>query len=338
MPHGGLRRLAAPAAAAAGCATGTASGPRCVPASLRTAGLTTRRFVARAWSGGAADPDADADEEAARASAEALFARRPFLDPTGARGGAGLAGAAAMHTKLQFMYSTQQLPDTYIGAIELAAAPGRGWGLMATAIIQPGDPIIICPPLALIAGPPGRPPGVSDLARLIAGARWLAPSRRLLEALSDGAAPRPHDAVPEAPAAAAAARGRGGGGSRRARSALEEQQEVEVLALLRRMGIDAEDAAILLEESNENGGSRRSGLSEEGAADTEAWVQDSDGGRGLAALLRDRAAAAAGAGGSSASKDPAAAPRLRELAAGLSDARQAGVFGSRPALRMEPER
>ncbi|KAI8473679.1 MAG: hypothetical protein J3K34DRAFT_498837 [Monoraphidium minutum] len=129
------------------------------------------------------------------------------------------------------MLCTQQLPGTFIGDITLAQAPGRGWALVATATIEPGDPILITPPLALLAGPPGRPPGAGELQALIRQARWLGPSRRLLEALSDGG-PR---AGGGGRGAAAAAPGRK---PARAQSALGRERDREVAALMRQMGLD----------------------------------------------------------------------------------------------------
>jgi hypothetical protein len=327
---GGARPLAVARAppAAGGAAPRRAPAPRAWAAGGRGGGD---------GDGGDDGDDAAAAADAVAATAEALAARRPFLSSGGVRRG----GGAAMHTKLQFMYATQQLPDTFLGPVELAAVPGRGWGLVATTLIQPGDPILISPPLAVVSGPPGRPPPADALVGIVGAARWLAPSRRLFEALGDGATPRPGDAEAAGRDAGVggASRSRGAGAGAPRRSALEERQEREVRALLRSMGLDPEQARQFLggdddEDDEEEAGS---GGADEDEEDVAAFQRGLSGGPGLAAALRDREAAQRDSGGS-ADSGSSALPRLRELAAGLSDERQEGAFGSRPALRMEPER
>jgi hypothetical protein len=228
-----------------------------------------------------------------RRSAERLAARLPVL-----RG-----GQDALHTKLQHMYSSQQLPDVFIGDIELAEAPGRGWALAATAVIEPGDPILITPPLALLAGPPGRPPAPEDLRALIQRARWLAPARQLLEALCDG--PRPESAAEEGAEARQARRQR----PSRVKSALERQQEAEILDLLRRMGMGEGDLDL---KDYEDGDERD---------DLEELEGDEQGQQGPAAAVLG-----------------ARLPQLEALAEGLRDARREGQLGSRPQLKVDPER
>ncbi|GBF96453.1 hypothetical protein Rsub_09252 [Raphidocelis subcapitata] len=214
---------------------------------------------------------------------------------------------AAMHTKLQYMYATQQLPGPHIGAVELAALPGRGWGLVATAVIHPGDPILICPPLAVISGPPGRPAGPGDLGDVFAAARWLAPSRKLLQLLSDGETPRrPAAAAPDAARPAPLRRAAGGAGGRGRGGAARAGRDPQVEAFLRSLGVDP---AVVLggDGEEEDEGAEASGRQSGGAV---------------------RGAEAA----------EAAPPKLASLLAGLSDARQEGKLGSRPAIKMDPER
>jgi len=241
-------------------------------------------------------------------SAEALAARLPVVRRT----------RDLMQTKLQHMYRTQQLPDSYSGAVELTAAPGRGWGLMATSVIQAGEPILICAPLALIAGPPGRPPGAAELQQVLQSARWLTPSRRLLELLCDGETPRASDAEQEYERPREARRrrdeerreGRAGGGS-----ALMREQEREMLAVLQELGIEA------------------GGFGED-REDEEAALQDLEA-AAARKLQRRRAAADGGAVSGSSSTEP---PMLRSLLKGLSDEKQDGQLGSRPPIRMDNER
>jgi hypothetical protein len=231
-------------------------------------------------------------------SAEAVAARMPAL-----RG-----DDTMMHSKLQYMYVDQRLPGSFLGPVELSPVDGSGWGLVATGVIDPGEPILICAPLALVAGPPGRAPPPSALLEVVRAARWLAPSRRLLESLTDGATPRPSDA------AAAAKRREADAKLRRGKSAYQRRQEREVLSVLQQLGVELDEDALAVGE----GGAEQ---------------------RELAALEAERRGGKGSSGGSGSGGGGGDGPPLvRNLLAGLSDMREEGQLGSRPPIRMDPER
>lgn len=266
-----------------------------------------QHYRSSAAAASSARSEAAAADEARRRTAEALAARLPA-----ARG-----ADRPMLTKLQFMHSTQQLPDAFVGAVDLYPVPGRGWGLVATAVIEEGDPIVISPPLALVAGAPGQPPPRRALLAAVQGARWLAPARRLLEALADGDAPRAHDAAAasdEAARDAAAAAVR----------ALSASEQREVAAAAAAMRLDGRDPLVRARIAQMLGFAPA-------FEEQERQQQEEDEGD-------DEDDDSEGAGGGAGVGADGRPPLLRELALGLSDAREEGRLASRLPLRIGRDR
>lgn len=111
------------------------------------------------------------DEEDIMATAEKLGYNR-----TSSR-----AESGPLISEINAYYAEQKYPkESYLGQVELRYMPGKGYGLVATHDIASGTVLAVCLPLAWVSGPPGQPPPLEALVRLLKSSRFTAQQRRVL--------------------------------------------------------------------------------------------------------------------------------------------------------------
>ncbi|KAF8072524.1 hypothetical protein HT031_000184 [Scenedesmus sp. PABB004] len=81
------------------------------------------------------------------------------------------------------LYVQQAFPQAHVDQLELHWAPGRGYGVVAARDIAKGTLLAACPPLAWVAGAPGRPPRLEALMQHLAGVELTPRQRDVLHSL-----------------------------------------------------------------------------------------------------------------------------------------------------------
>lgn len=142
---------------------------------------TRRGVVARVYSPMLDDDLADRtrevwdDEEDIMATAEKLGYNRTN----------SAADSGPLITDVNEWYTEQQKrpKESFLGQVELRYIPGKGYGLVATHDVHAGTVLAVCLPLAWVSGPPGQPPPLEALVRLLKSSSFTAQQRRVLASL-----------------------------------------------------------------------------------------------------------------------------------------------------------